>query len=103
MKCFTMECFSKAVAESKVTGKQLCIECALKVAKRYGVNTIKTLDGGGFPWDQRSLKICPSCGIHYNEYLIGTTGDCPSCRKPLQEYSSSWNSVDVTYKEGPHD
>lgn len=103
MKCSTLECHSVAVAESRDTGQKLCVECAIKIARHFGPATVRTLEGAKFPWEYPANKTCPSCKIGYNQYLIGATGDCPSCRRPLAEYSRTWEGTKVTYGEGPHD
>lgn len=84
--CGTLECHSIAVAKSKVSQTPLCNECALKVMRQSGPNALVTLPKAVFPWKKPATGICENCGVQYNEYLIGLTGDCPKCRKNLPEY-----------------
>ena len=84
--CSTLFCHSLAVAKSKTSGSVFCNECALKVMRQSGPGGLVTLTNAKFPWKQPPTGKCKNCGILYNEYLIGLTGDCPKCRKPLSEY-----------------
>ena len=84
--CDTLECYSLAVAKSKVSGAVLCNECALKVMRQVGPEALVTLTKAKFPWKQPITGQCKNCHTSYNKYLIGLTGDCPKCRKPLPEY-----------------
>ena len=86
--CSTLERYSLAVAKSKVSGSLLCNECALKVMRQSGPQALVTLTKAKFPWKQPPTGQCKNCGALYNEYLIGLTGDCPKCRKPLPEYEN---------------
>lgn len=103
MECNTMSCFSEAVAKSVESGRVHCIECAVKIAKHFGPDSLETIPGKKFPWDYPGNMVCPHCGIRYNKYLINLTGDCPSCKKSLPEYTDTWAKKKVVYKEGPHD
>lgn len=103
MKCSTMDCRSLAVARSPESDRFHCVECAIKIVKRFGPESIVSLPMARLPWEYPIANKCPACGVGYNRYLIGNTGDCPSCRRPLIEYHNSWESKKVIYKEGPHD
>lgn len=103
MKCDSLECCSEAVAKTKDTNRSFCVECAIKIAKHFGPDTMETLEGAKFPWDYPADRTCPHCKVRYNQYLINLTGDCPSCKKPLPEYTNSWERKKVTYAEGRHD
>jgi Zn finger protein HypA/HybF involved in hydrogenase expression len=86
MKCSTLECHSEAVATTLVGGNPKCIECSIKMTKVSGPDAVVTIVGGKFPWDYPADGICGNCGVPYNKFLIGHTGDCPNCRR---------NTVDI--------
>lgn len=86
MKCSTLECYSEAIAKSKISDSVYCVECAIKVVKQEGPSAIKTMANGKLPWKYPVEAQCPHCGVDYNRYLIGITGECPKCRKDLPEY-----------------
>lgn len=111
MICGILECFSLAVARTN-EGRHLCNECALRMMGKFGPSNLTTLPSATFPWDHPAWGNCPNCGMEYNKYLIGRTGDCPACRKVLPEFEKekktipldeSWKEADVKYGEGPHD
>ena len=84
--CSTLECYSLAVATSKDTGRVHCIECAIKVMKQWGPDSLTTLTNVKFPWKYPATSKCKKCGTPYNEYLISHTGGCPKCHTTLSEY-----------------
>ena len=93
MKCDTMECFSEAitVASSPETKDRFyCIECAIAVTKQWGPGCLTTLPGLPLPWDAPAIGSCERCGTKYGKFLIGLTGDCTKCRKPLPRSKLKW-------------
>lgn len=90
MKCGTLECFSEAVARSRISNTYYCVECACKVVRQHGPNELVSLHNveSRLPWgDYDDVRVCAECGNKYTKRLIGLTGDCPKCRKPLPEYA----------------
>lgn len=85
MKCTTIECSSTAVTRCPDTGRVHCLKCSIKIAERFGADSVESLEGMELPWEDGDLKVCGYCGNKYSLYLIGHTGDCPKCRKPLPE------------------
>ena len=88
MRCSVLECYSEAVAKSKISGDVYCIECAIKIVKQHGPRSIVSLSNAKFPWRYPIDGQCPSCGVEYNKYLIGLTGECPKCRENLPPYKN---------------
>jgi len=86
MQCSTLECYSEAVAKSKLSGDAYCIECAIKVCRSHGVNSVLSISNAKFPWRYPIDGQCPHCGNDYNKYLIGLTGECANCRKDFPMY-----------------
>lgn len=83
-KCSSLECHSKAVAKSTISGNVYCTECAIKLTKQHGPECMETLPNEGlFPWDRLIDGYCEHCGVAYTDYLVGTTGECPKCRRDL--------------------
>lgn len=87
-KCSTLECHSLAVAKSKDSGRLHCTECAIKVMKQWGPESLITLTKAKFPWKHPATRQCKNCGVLYNEYLISHTGGCPKCHITLPEYKN---------------
>jgi hypothetical protein len=81
--CSTLECHNVAIARSIDTGTVLCIECAIKVVKQHGPDTVETIEGMKFPWEYTPTSICDNCGVYYNMFLTSVTGGCPKCHKTL--------------------
>lgn len=86
MWCDSLECYSTAVARSKISGRVYCCTCATKLSGQNGPKTMESLPGAKFPWEVPVEKNCPHCGIGYNGMVIAMTGDCPACKKPLPEF-----------------
>ena len=61
--CGTLECHSLAVAKSKDTGRAHCTECALKIMKQHGPQSLVTLTKAKFPWKYPSTGQCKNCGV----------------------------------------
>jgi rubredoxin len=91
MKCSTLDCHSEAVAVGVTSGKYKCNICALKIMAMSGPSAVKTLPDAKFPWDYPADDYCRSCGVQYNKYQIGHTGDCPMCRKDIPLYKGAKN------------
>lgn len=85
--CQSLECHSTAVAKSIDTGQELCLMCSIKIVKQNGPRSMVSLgDSSILPWegcDDSEIGVCENCGTQYTHYLIGHTGDCPKCRRPL--------------------
>jgi len=84
--CSILECYSKAVAKSKISGDLFCVKCAIKITEQHGPRVLVSLSNAKFPWRYPIGGQCPNCGVEYNEYLIAHTGGCPKCHKSLPQY-----------------
>lgn len=111
MQCSTLECYSEAVVESTDTGRVHCAVCGLKVMALSGPSSLRTLPNAKFPWDYPADAKCGNCGRGYNRFMIGLTGECPSCRnniplpvKPTEvALPGAFLKASVKYEEGQHD
>lgn len=82
--CDSLECYSTAIAKSKVTGDVYCAACAVKISGQFGPENIETLEGAKFPWEYPADQICEHCGAKYNFYVTAHAGGCPSCKKSVR-------------------
>lgn len=89
-KCDSLECFSTAVARSRISGKKFCCSCAIKIAGQFGPLSVETLPGAKFPWDYPPDRTCSHCGLNINLYITCLTGDCPACKKPIEGVANAY-------------
>ena len=105
-RCSTMDCWSTAIAQSKLSGLCYCVRCAIDAAAKMGIDTLITLPGAKFPWEEAASHTCPNCNTKFNSYLLGRGAECPACRKDLfkgKKAPFNYNEVRVEYEEGSHD